>query len=34
MLEWQTGKVIDIQDASASTKRFFIEIPAITNCDF
>jgi CDP-4-dehydro-6-deoxyglucose reductase len=34
MLEWQTGKVIDIQDASASTKRFFIEIPAITNFDF
>lgn len=34
MLEWQTGKVIDIQDASSSTKRFFIEIPATPNFEF
>jgi len=34
MLEWQTGKVIDIQDASSTTKRFFIEIPATPNFEF
>ncbi|MBA4196299.1 MAG: oxidoreductase [Chitinophaga sp.] len=26
MLEWTTGKIIDIQDETASTKKFFIEI--------
>ncbi len=34
MLEWQTGKVIDIQNASSTTKRFFIEIPATSNFEF
>jgi len=26
MLEWTTGKVIDIQDETPTTKKFFIEI--------
>ncbi len=33
-LEWQTGKVIDIQDASPSTKRFWIQVPDTENFDF
>jgi CDP-4-dehydro-6-deoxyglucose reductase len=34
MLEWQTGKVIDIQDAAPTTKRFFIELPSTNNFEF
>ena len=35
MLEpWRTGKVIKIEDATASTRRFWIEIPELTSFDF
>ncbi len=34
MLEWQTGRIVDIQQASPSTKRFFIELPSIKNFEF
>jgi ferredoxin-NADP reductase len=32
--EWQTGKVIDIIDENESTKRFFIQLPAMEQFDF
>ena len=31
---WQTGKVIKIEDATYNTKRFWIELPEMTNFDF
>lgn len=35
MLEpWRTGKVIRIEDATASTRRFWIEIPEVASFDF
>ncbi len=35
MLEpWRTGKVIRIEDATASTRRFWIEIPELSSFDF
>jgi ferredoxin-NADP reductase len=34
MLEWQTGKIVDIQQAASSTRRFFIELPATQNFEF
>lgn len=34
MLEWQTGKIIDIQQAAPSTKRFFIELPSTNKFEF
>jgi ferredoxin-NADP reductase len=35
MLEpWRTGKIIKIEDATTSTRRFWIEIPEIENFDF
>ncbi len=33
-LEWQTGKVIEIKNETASTKRFFIQMPAMEKFDF
>ncbi len=32
--EWKTGKVIDIVDETASTKKFFIEIQGVTDFQF
>lgn len=34
MIEWLTGKVIDIKNETASTKRFFIQVPSVENFDF
>lgn len=34
MLEWQTGRVVDIQQAAPSTRRFFIELPQTNNFEF
>lgn len=34
LLEWQTGKVIDIQQEAAATRKFFIELPATNNFEF
>ncbi len=35
MLEpWRTGKVIKIEDATATTRRFWIEIPELASFDF
>ena len=34
MQEWQIGKIVDIQQAAPATKRFFIELPAISNFEF
>jgi CDP-4-dehydro-6-deoxyglucose reductase len=31
---WRTGKVIRIEDETASTKRFWIEVPELTSFDF
>ncbi len=32
--EWQTGKVIDIKEETASTRRFFIEMTSMEKFDF
>ena len=34
MLEWQIGKVIDIQQEAPATRRFFIELPSTQNFEF
>ncbi|MDE3236686.1 MAG: oxidoreductase [Bacteroidota bacterium] len=34
MLEWQTGKVIDIVNETESTRRFYIQIPGVEKFDF
>lgn len=34
MLEWKTGKVIKIIDETATTRRFFIEVPLVERFDF
>ena len=34
MLEWQIGKIVDIQQAAPATRRFFIELPQTTNFEF
>jgi len=34
MLEWQTGKVIEIIDETPNTRRFFIETPSKENFIF
>jgi CDP-4-dehydro-6-deoxyglucose reductase len=34
MLDWQIGKIIDIQQAGPSTRRFFIELPQTPNFEF
>ncbi len=34
MLEWQTAKIVDIQQATSATRRFFIELPSTQNFEF
>jgi len=34
MLEWRTGKVISIIQETASTRRFFIQVPSVEKFDF
>lgn len=34
MLEWKTGKVIEIRNETAFTKRFFIEVQGLDNFEF
>lgn len=34
LLEWQIGKVVDIQQEAAATRKFFIELPATNNFVF
>ena len=31
---WQTGKVIRIEQEAAQTRRFWIQLPALTSFDF
>ena len=32
--DWQKGRIVRIEDETASTKRFWIEMPEITRFDF
>lgn len=34
LLEWQTGKIVDVQQTAPSTRSFFIELPATQNFEF
>lgn len=34
LLEWQIGRVIDIQQEAVATRKFFIELPSIQNFEF
>ena len=34
MLDWQIGKIVDIQQATNATRRFFIELPNTSKFDF
>lgn len=34
LLPWRTGKVIRIEDATAATKRYWIEVPELLSFDF